>query len=134
MRIAIASTGKTLESKVDQRFGRAAYFIIIDTETMDFSTFENDRIAAKEEAGIGAAKAVAGAGGQGVLTGNCGTKAERILRDAGVRLYTGVTGTVLEAIELFQRGKLTEAKGPNVHSQFSTDNEAKAGMGNGTNT
>ena len=134
MRIAIASTGKTLESKVDQRFGRAAYFIIVDTETMDFSTFENDRIAAKEEAGIGAAKAVAGAGGQSVLTGNCGKKAERILRDAGVKLYAGVTGTVLEAIELFQRGKLTEAKDPNVHSHFSTDNEAKAGIGNGTNT
>jgi len=134
MRIAIASTGKKLESKIDQRFGRAAYFIFIDTETMDFSTFKNDRVAAEEEAGIGAAKAVAGAGGQGVLTGNCGKKAERILRDAGVRLYTGVTGTVLEAIELFQRGKLTEAKGPNVHSHFSTDNEAKAGIGNGTNT
>ena len=98
MRIAIASTGKTLESKVDRRFGRAAYFIIVDTETMDFSTFENDRIAAKEEAGIGAARAVAGAGVRSVLAGNCGTKAERILRDAGVRLYTGIKGTVLEAI------------------------------------
>ncbi|MBL7186442.1 MAG: NifB/NifX family molybdenum-iron cluster-binding protein [Phycisphaerae bacterium] len=133
MRITIASIGKILESEVDQRFGRAAYFIIVDTETMDFSTFQNDRVAAEEEAGIGAAKAVAGAGVQSVLTGNCGTKAERILRDAGVRLYTGVTGTVLEAIELYRGGRLTEANGPNVQSHFGTDHEAKAGMSNGTN-
>ena len=134
MRIAIASTGKALESEVDPRFGRAAYFVVVDTETMDFSAFRNDRVAAEAEAGVGAAKAVTGAGVQSVLTGNCGTKAERILRDAGVRLYTGVTGTVLEAIELFQRGKLTESKGPSVQSHFGTENEAKAGTSNGTNT
>ena len=134
MRIAIASTGKTLESEVDRHFGRAAYFTIIDTETMDFSTFRNDRVAAEEEAGIGAAEAVAGAGVQSVLTGNCGAKAERILRDDGVRLYTGVTGTVLEAIELFQRGKLTESKCPSVQSHFGTENKSKAGTSNGTNT
>ncbi len=134
MRIAIASTGKVLESKVDQHFGRAAYFIFIDTETMDFSTFKNDRVAAEEHAGIGAARAVAGAGVRSVLAGNCGTKAERILRDAGVRLYTGVKGTVLEAIELYKDGKLTEARGPSVPSHFGTDHEAEAGMSNGTDT
>jgi len=134
MRIAIASTGKALESEVDPRFGRAAYFVVVDTETMDFSAFRNDRVAAEAEAGVGAAKAVTGAGVQSVLTGNCGTKAERILRDAGVKLYTGVTGTVLEAIELFQRGKLTESKGPSVRSPFGTNNKSKAGTSNGTNT
>ena len=134
MRIAIASTGKTLESEIDQRFGRATYFIVIDTETMDFSTFGNDRIAAEEKAGIGAAKAVAGAGVQSVLTGNCGAHAERVLRNAGVRLYSGVKGAVLEAIEPFQSGKLTEAKGPSVPSHSGTENKSKAGMSNGTNS
>ena len=134
MRIAIASTGRTLDSEVDRRFGRAAYFVIIDTETMDFSTFRNDRIAAEEEAGVGAAKAVAGAGVQSVLTGNCGANAERILRNVGVRLYSGVKGTVLEATELFQSGKLIEVRGPSVPSHFGTDHEAEAGMSNGTDT
>ena len=134
MRIAIASTGKTLESKVDRRFGRAAYFIIVDTETMDFSSFGNDRIAAEEKAGIGAAKAVAGAGVPSVLTGNCGTHAEQILRDTGVRLYTGVAGTVSEAIELYRSGRLTEAKGPSVPSHSGTENESKARMSNGPDT
>jgi len=134
MRIAIASTGKALESKVDQHFGRAAYFIIIDTETMDFSTFRNDRVAAEVEAGVGAARAVAGAGVRGVLTGNCGPNAERILRAAGVRLYSGVAGTVLEAIELLKSGRLTEAKGPNVQSHFGAHNEVEAETSDGSDT
>ena len=134
MRIAIPSTGKTLESEVDQRFGRAAYFVIVDTETMDFSTFRNDRVGAEVEAGVGAARAVAGAGVRGVLAGNCGPNAERILRDAGVTLYSDVTGTVSEAIELLKSGRLTEAKGPNVQSHFGADNEVEAETSDGADT
>ena len=101
---------------------------------MDFSTFGNDRVAAEEEAGIGAARAVAGAGVQSVFTGNCGPNAERILRDAGVKLYTGVTGTVLEAIEFYRNGKLAEAQGPSVPGHFGDENRSRTGMSNGTNT
>jgi len=40
---------------------------------------------------------------------------------AGIKLYTGVQGTVAEAIELFKDGKLSEANGPNVQSHFGMD-------------
>ena len=122
MKIAVTSTGKTLDSEVDQRFGRAAYFAIVDTETKDFSAIENDNVAAAGGAGISSAKAVIDAGAQVVLTGNCGPNAERALSAAGVRLYTGATGTVSEAVKLFQDGKLPEADGPNVRSHFGTGN------------
>ena len=49
MKIAITSRGETLNSEVDPRFGRAACFIIIDTETMDFSVIENSNVAAAAE-------------------------------------------------------------------------------------
>jgi len=32
MKIAITSTGNSLESNIDQRFGRCAYFVIYNTE------------------------------------------------------------------------------------------------------
>lgn len=121
MKIAVTSTGKTLDSQVDPRFGRAACFIIIDTETMDFSVIENVNTAAAGGAGISSAKLVIDAGAEAILTGNCGPNAERTLTAAGLKLYTGVTGTVAEAIELFKSGKLTEAPGPNVESHYGMD-------------
>ena len=121
MKIAVTSTGKTLDSEVDPRFGRAACFIIVDTETMDFNVIENENVAAAGGAGISSAKVVIDAGAEAVLTGNCGPNAERTLTAAGVKLYTGATGTVAEAIEPFKSGKLTQATGPNVEPRFGVD-------------
>ena len=122
MKIAVTSTGKTLVSQVDRRFGRAACFIIVDTETMSFETIANESVAAAGGAGISSAKVVIDAGAEAVLTGNCGPNAERTLSAAGVKLYTGATGTVAEAVELFKSSKLTQAEGPNVQSHFGTGN------------
>ena len=120
MKIAVTSTGKTLDSQVDPRFGRAACFIVVDTETMEFSVIENESVAAAGGAGISSAKAVIDAGAEAILTGNCGPNAERTLTAAGIKIYTGASGTVSEAIELFKSGKLTEATGPNVQPHFGT--------------
>ena len=121
MKIVITATGKTMDSPVDQRFGRAAYFVVVDTETMDFAVIDNENVAAAGGAGISSAKAVIDAGAEAVLTGNCGPNAERTLTAAGAKLYTGVTGTVAEAVELFKGGKLTEAAGPSVQEHFGVD-------------
>ena len=118
MKIAITSLGETLEAKVDPRFGRAARFVVIDTETMDFNVIKNENVDAAGGAGINSAKVVTDAGAEALLTGNCGPNAERTLHAAGIKLYTGVTGTVAEAMELFKSGKLKEAGGPNVQPHF----------------
>jgi predicted Fe-Mo cluster-binding NifX family protein len=121
MKIAVTSTGKTLDSQVDPRFGRTAYFVIVDTETMDFTVIENENIAAAGGAGISSAKTIIDTGAQAVLTGNCGPNAERTLNAAGIKLYVGATGTVAEAVELFKAGKLTETTEPNVQTDFGKD-------------
>lgn len=120
MKIAITSTGETPESQVDPRFGRAAYFLIGDSEANEFKAVKNENVAAGGGAGISSAKLVTDAGVEAVLTGNCGPNAERTLRAANVKLYIGAKGTVAEAIELFRSSKLTEADGPNVPSHFGT--------------
>lgn len=122
MKIAITSTGQTLDSQVDPRFGRAAYFIIVDTESMDFNAVENQSINAAGGAGVNSAKAVIDTEVQAVLTGNCGPNAQRTLSAADVKLYTGVTETISEAIELFKTGSLVETAEPNVQSHFGMDN------------
>jgi predicted Fe-Mo cluster-binding NifX family protein len=110
-----------MDAQVDPRFGRAAYFALVETETMAYEAVENGNVAAAGGAGINAAKAVIDAGAQAVLTGNCGPNAERTLRAGQVKLYTGVEGTVAAAVEQFKAGALTEATGPSVDSH--------AGMG-----
>jgi len=122
MIIAITSYGSTLNSQIDPRFGRSAYFLIGNSEIMDFGVFENKNITAEGDAGINSAKVVINAGAEAVLTGNCGPNAERTIRAAGAKLYTGVKGTISEAIDLFLDGKLKEADGPNVQSHFGTGN------------
>ncbi|MCK4913215.1 MAG: NifB/NifX family molybdenum-iron cluster-binding protein [Planctomycetes bacterium] len=121
MKIAITSTGKTLDSNVDPRFGRTAYFIIADTETEEFDAIENSNVQASGGAGISSAKVVIDTGAKVVIAGNFGPNAQRTLDAAGVKSYTGVTGTVAEAIELFKSGKLTQATEPNVQSHFGMD-------------
>jgi predicted Fe-Mo cluster-binding NifX family protein len=118
MKIAITSSGQTLDSQVDQRFGRAEYFIIIETESMAFKVLNNENISASTGAGISAAKSLVDADVKAVLTGNCGPNAQKTLSAAGIKLYTGVSGIVSDAIESFNAGKLSEAVQSNVNSHF----------------
>jgi len=121
MKIAVTSVDEAMNSQVDPRFGRAACFVVVETETMDFEIVANSNVAASGGAGINAAKVVIDTGAQAVLTGNCGPNAERALRAGNVTLCTGVQGTVAEAIEQFKAGALTKAAGPSV--------DAHSGMG-----
>ena len=120
MKVAVSSQDRTLEAQVDQRFGRAACFLIVDPETMAFDVVEN--AGGEGGAGIAAAKIVIDAGAVAVLTGNCGPNAERTLRTGRVALFTGVSGTVAEAVQAYKTGKLVEASGPNVqpHAGLNT--------------
>ncbi len=123
MKVAVTSQGKELSSEIDPRFGRAKWLLVVDTETGLSEAYDNAvNLNLAQGAGISSAKAVIDACAEVVLTGNCGPNAERTLSAAGVKLYTGVAGTVSEAIELFRNGKLAEAAGPNVQSHFGTNN------------
>ena len=53
MKVAVASQGDNLEAQMDSRFGRCAYFVVVDTDTMEFEAFENT--AAQQSGGAGSA-------------------------------------------------------------------------------
>lgn len=106
MKIAVTSTGPSLDAPVDFRFGRCAYFIIVDTDTLEFQAIPNQAAAAPGGAGTMAAQFVASQGVSHVITGEVGPNAYPVLMAAGVTPVTGATGTVREAIEAFKSGKL----------------------------
>ena len=47
MKVVVSSTGTTLDSLVDPRFGRCPYFIVIDTENLNFESVSH-RLTALE--------------------------------------------------------------------------------------
>ena len=136
MKIAVSASGPDLDAPIDPRFGRCAYFVLVDTDEMSFEAFNNDNIALGGGAGIQSAQFVASKGAKAVLTGNCGPNAVQTLSAAGVKVIVGQTGTVREAIENYKNGNLKSTTSPNVGDHYGMGGDAKtppgsAGMGRG---
>jgi predicted Fe-Mo cluster-binding NifX family protein len=123
MKIAVSATNDSLDARIDPRFGRCEYFVIVDTETMNFESLPNTSRSALSGAGIQAAQAIANKGVQAVLTGNVGPNAFQALSSAGVNIITGVFGTVREGVEKFKNGQLQKITAPTTSIGF--------GMGGG---
>ncbi len=120
MKICISSSGTDLDSNVDPRFGRCPYFIMYDSENDTFEYFENESRNAMGGAGIQAAQAVINRGANTVISGNIGPNAFKVLAAADINIYSGVSGTVREAIEKLKNGKLVLTLSPDVQSHFGT--------------
>ena len=118
MTICITSTGDTLDHEVDPHFGRSTYFIFVDTETLEHEAIPNPNTELGGGAGIQSGQLMSSRGVDTVLTGNVGPNAYRTLQAAGVRVYTGVYGTVQEAVRRFKKGEFPSAEGPSVGSKF----------------
>ncbi len=109
MRVVVSAHEPSLESAVDERFGRAMWFVVYDTESGSVTTIENGRNRhALQGAGIGAAECVSDSGAQAVITGHLGPKAFAALKRIGVRGYAGAGMTVREAIDALVEGRLRE--------------------------
>ncbi|OPY10517.1 MAG: Dinitrogenase iron-molybdenum cofactor [Syntrophus sp. PtaB.Bin001] len=119
MKIAVTSQGKELDSPVDQRFGRAAYILIVDSETLNFEVLDNrENVNSLKGAGIQAAANVHNKGAEVLLTGFCGPNAFRTLKAAGIKVANDASGTVRQAVQSFLDGKLTLADKANVEGHW----------------
>jgi predicted Fe-Mo cluster-binding NifX family protein len=140
MKIAVTASSPNLESNIDPRFGRCQYFICVDPDTLQFEAIENPGAMAGGGAGIATAQAIAGKKVEAVLTGNCGPNAHQVLTAAGIRVITGVSGEVQEAIQDYQAGKYTASSQPNVIEHFGMGQSMSGsggkgrGMGHGRGT
>lgn len=134
MKIAVSSAGQTLDDSVDARFGRCAYFLVIDPDTLESEAIQNPNIDLGHGAGIQSAQLLANKGVTVVLTGNCGPNAFQTFGAAGIQVITGVAGQVREAVEMYKSGAMTSVSGPNVQGHFGTGMGGGRGMGRGMGT
>ena len=120
MKLAITSQGTDLNSPVDPRFGRAKYFLLVDSESGECTAQDNSQnLNAVQGAGIQAARNVIDAGAEAVVTGHVGPKAFTTLQAAHIKVHTGASGSAREALEQFQAGKLPDAGSPDVQGHWT---------------
>lgn len=120
MKVVVTSAGEGLNSQVDPRFGRAAMFVMVDTETGETTSTDNSSgVGAAQGAGIQAAETISRLGAECLVTGHCGPKAYRALAAAGIKIYTGASGTVTEAIEQLNSDGLQLSSGPDVQGHWA---------------
>lgn len=119
MKLAVTSDGGDLTGRVAARFGRARYFIIYDVDSGEVEAVDNaQNLEAPQGAGIQAARNIADAGVQAVITGNVGPRAFAALQAAGVPVYLEAAGTVGEAIERYKAGELKPIDGASAEGHW----------------
>lgn len=133
MKIAVSSTGQTLDSAVEARFGRCPYFLIVNPATLEFEAIANANAELGGGAGIQSAQFIAEKGASIVLTGSCGPNALQVFEKAGIQVVTGVSGSVSQVVQQFTAGSLKTAPSSQTSPRFSgtTGRGMGRGMGGG---
>jgi predicted Fe-Mo cluster-binding NifX family protein len=114
MKVAISSTGKTLEDNVDGRMGRCPFFIFAEIEEgkiKDFKAVENQGAMQAGGAGITAGQAIANEKVDAVITVNVGPRAFDVFNQFGIKIYRG-EGKIKDVVQDFIDNKLVEVSNP----------------------
>ncbi len=134
MKICITSSGTELSSPSNPHFGRCGYFILFDTDTSQTESFENPAASAPGGAGIQAAQFISKTGADALLTGSVGPNAYPVLEAAGITVYTGITGSVNDALEQYRNNTLTATDSPTSKGHVNmapADQGSNIGSSNG---
>jgi predicted Fe-Mo cluster-binding NifX family protein len=119
MKVAFTTSGESLEAPLDSRFGRAPKILIYDLDAGTFEITDNTQnLNAPQGAGIQAAQNIARSGAKHLVTGHCGPKAFKVLKSAGISIYTTDAATVSEALDRFRAGSLTHAQSADVEGHW----------------
>ena len=115
MKIAITTETGDLDSPFHPRFGRAANFVIVDSETEEWEAYPNPARNASGGAGIQAAQFITERGAEVAISGDFGPKAYSALATGGVQMYLAPANETLTARELLARyaqGQLEQVSAP----------------------
>ena len=129
MKIGIPVIEENRNARIDSRFGRCAYFAIVDSESGEGEVIENPGAVAFSGAGVRAVETLINAGVEAVITPDVGPNSAQSLQEGGIRVLRASDSlTVQEALGLFRDGKLEYISGPTPrgvgrHNQEHHDEE-----------
>lgn len=87
MLIAITSTGPALDSLIDSRFGRAAYFLILDDKGALLKSLKNPGKEAIRGAGVAAGQTIIDENIDVLIAQNTGPNALRVLESSKIKIF-----------------------------------------------
>lgn len=121
MKVAVTSYEGDIAGKIDRSFGRAKWFVVVDTEHDTVEAHSNKQnVNAAQGAGIQAAQNISNLGVDVLLTGNVGPNAFRTLNAASIKIF--VVGnnveTAEEAIAEWKSGTLQEVSDATVEGHW----------------
>ena len=112
MKVAITAGVPNFETKLEPRFGRCAYFLIVDTETQERMTMQNPAADAMGGAGPQAAQFLADQDVQAVISGEFGPNAYTALEAAGILMYRSHVDQINLLFQKFLSDQLEPISGP----------------------
>ncbi len=110
MKIGISAKGKTLDSLLDERFGRCEYFLIYNTKEQKVNILENKGQVAAGGAGIKAAQQLIDEKVDIIITGHLGPNAYELIDRSGIKAYECKTTTINSAIKKLENNELLEIR------------------------
>ena len=113
MKIAISANGRGLDSKIDEKFERCKFFLILDIEKNSLLSFENKTKDRPREIGGTIGPLIAKEGIDTVIASDIGPSAFDIFKVKGIKVYQN-RGIVEDAVRLLKEGKLKELTKPTV--------------------
>lgn len=120
MKIIVTATSDKIDQPFSPRFGRADYFILVDSETREWEAFTNPAVNARGGAGPQAVQFIADKGAEVVISGRYGPSAFAALEAASLQAYVAQQGTVSELVDQFLSGELEKtdsATGSELHGR-----------------
>jgi predicted Fe-Mo cluster-binding NifX family protein len=115
MNIVITTISPSIDAEVDPRFGRGAYFLVVDSDTLEWQAYPNPAATASGGAGVQAAQIVAQHGAQVAISGDFGPNAYDALAAVGIQMFLAPADQALTAREMlarYQREELRPVTGP----------------------
>jgi len=113
MKIIITASSSSLDARFDPRFGRSAFFVVVDTETMQWEALPNPAINASGGAGTQAAQFAAEKNVAAVISGDFGPNAASVLKAGGIPMFINKSeGNIRNIIERFLAGELQQVDSP----------------------
>lgn len=104
MKIAITSTSSTLDGSVGTEFDCSKYLLIVDLDTREYEAIINPLLSLNgPAAGKMFAKQLLEKDVWVVLTSNYSSDVLKSLGDSGIRIIVGVSGSVRDAVEQFEK-------------------------------